>query len=103
MAFVNYRLWPPVLKNWWGQPENELVITNSASAGIGVNSNTGTNQPEFFVGDAIGFSRVYLHLGAHFGRTETLGGGFTLDTQFQQVSLVRLQSIGLITRLFRLV
>jgi hypothetical protein len=80
MAFVNYRILPPVLKTWWGQPENELVISNSVSAGIGVNSNTGTNQPEFFLGDAIGFSRVYIHLGAHFGRTESLGGGFQLNT-----------------------
>ena len=80
MAYVNYRVWPPVLKNWWGQPESELVITNSISGGIGVNSNTGTNQPEFFVGDAIGFNRVYIHLGAHFGRTESLGGGFQLNT-----------------------
>jgi hypothetical protein len=80
MAYVNYRVCPPVLKNWWGQPESELVITNSISGGIGVNPNTGTNQVEFFVGDAIGFNRVYIHLGAHFGRTESLGGGFQLNT-----------------------
>jgi hypothetical protein len=80
MAFANFRYWTPVLKTWWGQPENELVITNSVSGGIGVNSNTGTNQPEFFLGDAIGFSRVYIHVGAHFGRTESLGGGFQLNT-----------------------
>jgi hypothetical protein len=80
MAFVNYRLWPPVLKTWWGQPESELVITNSISGGIGINPNTGTNQPEFFLGDAIGFNRVLIHLGAHFGRTENLGGGFQLNT-----------------------
>jgi hypothetical protein len=80
MAYVNYRIFPPVLKTWWGQPESELIITNSVSGGIGVNSNTGTNQPEFFLGDAIGFNRVYIHLGAHFGRTESLGGGFQLNT-----------------------
>lgn len=80
MAFVNYRIGPPALKTWWGQPEDELVLTNNVSAGIGVNSNTGTNQPEFFVGDTVGFSRVYLHFGVHFGRTESLGGGFQLNT-----------------------
>jgi hypothetical protein len=84
MAFVNYRFLPPVLKTWWGQPESELVISNSISAGIGINSNTGTNQPEFFVGEAIGFGRVYIHLGAHFGRTESLGGGFQLNTKIPQ-------------------
>jgi len=80
VAFVNYRILRPALKNWWGEPENELVITDSLTGGIGINSNTGTNQPEFFLGDSIGFSRVYLHLGVHIGRTETLGGGFALNT-----------------------
>ena len=80
MAFVNLRVLSPVLKTWPGQRENELVITNGISGGIGINPNTGTNQPEFFVGDALGFSRVYVHFGAHFGRTESLGGGFQLNT-----------------------
>jgi hypothetical protein len=81
MAFVDFRLGSPILKTWWGQSEkSELVITHNASAGIGVNSNTGTNQPEFFAGYALGLSRVYIHLGAHFGRTESLGGGFQLNT-----------------------
>jgi hypothetical protein len=80
MAFTNVRIAPPILKNYWGQPENELVITHNASAGIGVNSNTGTNQPELFAGYALGLNRVYIHLGAHFGRTESLGGGFALNT-----------------------
>ncbi len=80
MAFLNVRPWRPILKTWWGQPENELVITNNLGAGIGVNPNTGTNQAEFFAGYAVGFNRVYIHLGTHFGRTETLGGGFKIDT-----------------------
>lgn len=80
MAFVNYRILRPKLTTWWGQPENELTITDSLTGGIGINSNTGTNQPEFFMGDSVGFSRVYLHLGVHVGRTETLGGGFALNT-----------------------
>jgi len=80
MAFTNFRIAPPILKTYFGQHENELVITSNASAGIGVNSNTGTNQPEFFAGYALGLNRVYVHLGAHFGRTESLGGGYTLNT-----------------------
>ena len=80
MAYINYRTGPPSLRRWWGQPESELVLTNSVSAGIGVNPNTGTNQVEFFLGDAIGFSRAYLHFGVHFGRTESIGGGYQLDT-----------------------
>jgi hypothetical protein len=79
MAFVNYRLWAPALRTWPGQPENELVLGNSLSAGIGINPNTGTNQVEFFLGDTISFNRVNLHFGAHFGRTEGLGGGFQLN------------------------
>jgi hypothetical protein len=78
MAFVNYRIAPPILRTWWGQPNSELVISHNVSAGIGVNSNTGTNQPEFFGGYAIGFSRVLIHAGVHYGRTEKLGGGFSL-------------------------
>jgi hypothetical protein len=80
MAFFNLRTFGPLLTTWPGQPENELVIANSVSAGIGINPNTGTNQAEFFLGDAISFGRAYVHLGAHFGRTESLGGGFQLNT-----------------------
>jgi hypothetical protein len=46
--------------------------------GIGINSNSGTNQVEFFAGDAVSFSRVFIHAGVHFGRTESLGGGYSL-------------------------
>jgi hypothetical protein len=81
MAYVNYRLGSPTLKTWWGNKNNEMIFTSNVSAGLGVNSNTGTNQPEFFTGYAAGFSRVLLHVGAHFGRTEALGGGYTVDTK----------------------
>ena len=72
IAFVNYRIGPPALRHWWGQPENELAITNNLSTGIGVNPNTGTNQVEFFLGDAVGFGPVLILIGAHFGRTESI-------------------------------
>jgi len=80
MAFVNYRLGKPYLKSWWAEPNSELVITNNVSAGIGINPNTGTNQTEFFAGYAVGFSRAMVHFGEHWGRQESLGGGFTVDT-----------------------
>jgi hypothetical protein len=78
MAYVNYRTGKPALRTWWGEPNNELIIANNVSTGIGINPNTGTNQVEFFLGDAVSFSRVLVHAGLHFGRTESLGGGFSL-------------------------
>lgn len=78
MAYVNYRIGRPTLKTWWGEPNNELIIANNVSMGIGINSNSGTNQVEFFAGDAVSFSRVFIHAGVHFGRTESLGGGYSL-------------------------
>jgi hypothetical protein len=78
MAFVNYRVFKPYLKSWWSEPNSELVITNNVSAGIGVNPNTGTNQTEYFAGYALGFSRALVHFGEHWGRQESLGGGFTV-------------------------
>jgi hypothetical protein len=80
MGYVNWRFAPPVIKTWWGEPNNELVISHNLSAGLGINSNTGTNQPEFFAGYAIGFSRVLIHAGLDYGRTESLGGGFVKGT-----------------------
>lgn len=81
MAFVNYRTWRPKLTTVWGEPETEMVIANSFSGGIGVNSNSGTNQPEFFIGDAVSFNRVYIHFGEDWGRSQSLGGGFVLNTE----------------------
>jgi hypothetical protein len=80
MAYINYRVAPPILKTWWGQPNSELVVSHNISAGIGINSNTGTNQPEFFAGYAIGFSRSLIHAGLDYGRQESLGGGFLKGT-----------------------
>jgi hypothetical protein len=79
IAYVNYRLGKPKLTTWWGQPNNEVTFTNNLSAEIGVNSNTGTNQPEFFAGYAAGFSRVLIHAGLHYGLVENLAGGYTVN------------------------
>lgn len=80
MAFVNYRLpWMAITQYGKGK-EDELVWTTHLSAGFGINPNTGTNQPEGFLGFAIGLNRLLFHPGVHFGRTEGLGGGFALNS-----------------------
>ncbi len=79
MAYVNYRVLPYCSTHWKKNSEDELIITTSLSAGFGINPNSGTNQPEFFAGAAFGFNRLMIHPGVHFGRTQNLGGGFTLN------------------------
>jgi hypothetical protein len=80
MAYFNLRFGKYLKTHWYKRPEDELDITKHLSAGIGVNPNTGTNQPEFFVGMAFGFNKLMIHPGVHFGRTQSLGGGFTLNS-----------------------
>lgn len=85
MAFLNYRpKWFYHQAAWyshWGSThENELLSTLNASAGFGVNPDTGTNQPEFFTGLAYGWNHFLLHAGAHYAHTETLGDGYTPAT-----------------------
>jgi hypothetical protein len=79
MAYVNYRPFHYWTSRYGKGKEDELVWTLHLSGGFGVNPNTGTNQPEFFAGLALGLNRFMLHPGVHFGRTESLGGGFTLN------------------------
>jgi hypothetical protein len=79
MAYVNYRVLPYRSTHWKKNSEDELIITTSLSAGFGINPNSGTNQPEFFAGAAFGFNRLMIHPGVHFGRSQNLGGGFTLN------------------------
>src|SRR4029077_9622697 len=71
MAYFNVRLGGYLKTNWYRRPEDELDITSHLSAGIGVNPNTGTNQPEFFVGMAFGLNKLMIHPGVHFGRTQS--------------------------------
>jgi hypothetical protein len=80
MAFLNYRFLPYLTTHYGRGRESELVWTTNLSAGIGVNPNTGTNQPEFFAGLALGLNHLMLHPGIHFGRTENLTGGFAFNT-----------------------
>lgn len=81
MAFVNYRLGGYRTSQYGKNKEDELVWTFHVSGGFGVNPNTGTNQPEFFGGFAGGLNHFMFHLGVHAGRTESLGGGYVLNTQ----------------------
>jgi len=87
MAFVNYRLTPyhfhydKLMSHYGRNREDTLVWTAHVSGGIGVNSNNGANQPEFFLGLALGLNRFMIHPGFHFGRMQSLGGGYTLGTQ----------------------
>jgi hypothetical protein len=81
MAYVNYRIAPYKSTHYGKGKEDELVWTTNLSTGFGVNPNTGTNQPEFFLGFAFGLNRFMLHPGVHFGRTESLGGGYSLGQQ----------------------
>lgn len=80
MAFVNYRLGHYGTRFWGRTKEDEYAISVSASLGFGINPNSGTNQPEFFAGTALAFNRLMFHPGVHFGRTQTIGGGFVLNT-----------------------
>jgi len=67
------------------------------TGGIGLNPNNGSNQVEFFVGGALGFKNLYLHLGGHAGRWQELGGGFaigeTVPDKFPAVPIGRRYSM----------
>jgi hypothetical protein len=80
MGYFNFRIAPYKQTNWFRRPEDELDFTTNLSAGLGLNPNTGTSQPEFFLGMAFGFNKLMIHPGIHFGRTQSLGGGFALNS-----------------------
>ena len=82
MAFANYRVLPYAQSQFGKGKESQLVWTANLSGGFGVNPNTGTNQPEFFAGLALGLNRFLLHLGCDWGRVEQPGGGYTWGAQF---------------------
>jgi hypothetical protein len=80
MVFANWGL-PFHISQYGKDKESEGVWTAHLSGGFGINPNTGTNQPEFFTGFAVGFNHFLFHSGVHWGRTEHLGGGYTLGSQ----------------------
>jgi hypothetical protein len=48
------------------------------TTGFGINPNTGSKEPEFFTGGALGVGSVLFYLGVHWGRVQSLGGNFNL-------------------------
>jgi hypothetical protein len=81
MAFVNVRAgsyrWYHTI-DWGRTREERLIVSGAITGGIGVNSNSGTNQPEFFGGPTLMFNKVLISPGVHIGRVERLGNGFTI-------------------------
>ncbi|MGB9435053.1 MAG: hypothetical protein WBQ89_22600, partial [Candidatus Acidiferrum sp.] len=80
MAYVNYRILPYKSTRYGKGKEDELIWTVHLSGGFGVNPNSGSNQPEFFAGFAIGLNRFMFHPGVDFGRTQSLAGGYALNS-----------------------
>jgi len=75
-AFLNYRLHDFSDKK---NPAKKKSISLNASLGVGVNPNSGTNEPEFFVGPSIGFKKLMVQFGDHIGRfQEGFTGGFNI-------------------------
>jgi hypothetical protein len=83
MAFVNWRVgsyrWYHTV-DWGRTKEERLMLSTALSGGIGVNSNSGTSQAEFFGGPTIMLNKVLLSPGVHIGRVQRLTNGFILNT-----------------------
>ena len=90
MAFVNWRFTRHHFRYGENAPhygkngEDTLVWSGHLSSGFGINPNNGANQPEFFVGLAGALNRFMLHAGAHWGRRQSLGGGFNIGDKISQ-------------------
>ncbi len=80
MAYLNYRIGNYLERHYGRGKEDEYDWTAHLSGGFGVNPNSGTNQPEFFTGFAVGCNHFMIHPGIHWGRRESLGGGYTLGS-----------------------
>jgi hypothetical protein len=79
MIFANRRIGPYKETAYGKNKEDQLVWTFGLSAGFGLNPNTGTTQPKFFTGGFLGLNRLLIHPGVHFGRQESLAGGYVLN------------------------
>jgi hypothetical protein len=76
-AFLNYRLLNLEKKN--PDPTRLPKYTLHASAGVGVNPNSGSNEVEFFFGLAFGIKKLLVQVGDHVGRfQEGFTGGFNI-------------------------
>jgi hypothetical protein len=75
-AFLNYRFCEFGNK---ANPAKKKPISLNASVGVGVNPNSGTNEPEFFVGPSVGLRSLLIQFGDHIGRfQEGFTGGFKI-------------------------
>lgn len=54
------------------------VFAAGVTGGFGINPNSGSADPEYFVGAFGSIDRLMVHLGLDEGRVQTLGGGFSL-------------------------
>ncbi len=76
-AFLNYRLFNLEKKN--PDPTKRPRYTLHASAGVGVNPNSGSNEVEFFFGLAFGIKKLLVQVGDHVGLfQEGFTGGFNI-------------------------
>jgi hypothetical protein len=82
MAYVNRRIGRYWSTQYGSTKEDELVWTTGLSGGFGLNPNTGTVQPEGFLGFFVGLNHFMFHPGLDFGRSQSLGGGYSLDVPF---------------------
>jgi hypothetical protein len=69
-SFLNLRIWSARLKS--------ADTSVAASAGIGLNANSGSAQVEYFAGGAVAIEHAVVHVGCHYGRVPSLGGGFAV-------------------------
>jgi hypothetical protein len=75
-AFFNYRFHE--FHNT-SNPAIKPVFSLHASVGVGVNPNSGTNEPEFFVGPSVGIKNLLIQVGDHIGRFQKgFNGGFNI-------------------------
>lgn len=75
-AFLNVRFFEFKDKT---NPAKKSVYSLHGSLGVGVNPNSGTNEPEFFVGPSFGIKNLLIQVGDHIGRfQEGFNGGFNI-------------------------
>jgi hypothetical protein len=80
MAFVNLRIGPRKFYLPIGSETHPwFLLSGALTGGIGVNSNSGTNQVEFFVGPSMMFGKLIVSPGVHYGRVQSIGGGYSLN------------------------
>jgi hypothetical protein len=58
---------------------NSFPVQVNFGLGVGVNSNNGNRQVEYFAGPSLSAKNVHLHLGWHFGKWAEPSGGYKVD------------------------